>query len=112
MIYVSGRVDINNIDHYRSQFEQAKEYLAHAIYGVPVYGDGEVTTWVEWLDGVMKHIDLSNYMMNTELEDRIRLVKSCGRLYLLKGWEQDDMCRLEHTVAKAYNIPITYSKKF
>ena len=109
MIYVSGRVDINNIDHYRSQFEQAKEYLMN---DVRVYEDSTVTTWIEWLDGVMKHIDILDYTMCRELEDRIEIVKHCNRLYLLKGWEQDDMCRLEHTVAKAYSIPITYSKKF
>ena len=112
MIYVSGRVDVNNIDHYRSQFEQAKEYLAHAIYGVPVYGDADIFILLQLYDNVLCDRNIEDYMLYEELENRVELVKKCSRVYFLKGWEQDDMCRVEHMFAKAYNIPITYSKKF
>ena len=106
MIYVSGRVDIKNLDHYKAQFDSAKEYLIHGVW---VYEDSAVTTLT---DVYAEREPLDELSMIEEVEMRILLVKSCDRLYLLQGWEVDEMCRMEHTIAKAYGIPVTYSKKF
>ena len=109
MIYVSGRVDIDNIDHYRSQFESARDYLLHGVW---VYEDQYVFTLIDLYNNVMCDRQIEDYMMHEELEDRIGLIKKCDKVYMLLGWEQDDMCRVEHTFAKAYNKKIIYSKKF
>lgn len=106
MIYVSGRVDIKKLDHYKAQFESAKEYLIHDVW---IYEDNAVTTLT---DVYTEHEPLDELSMIDEIEMRILLAKSCDRLYLLQGWEVDEMCRMEHTIAKAYGKPVTYSKKF
>jgi hypothetical protein len=112
MIYVSGRVDVSNIEHYRSQYEQAKEYLRIGMTGRSVYEDRDIFTLIQLYDDVKRTKDLSDYSMGEELDARIEIVKKCSRLYLLMGWEVDDMCRVESIVAKANGIPVTYSKKF
>lgn len=109
MIYVSGRVDVDNIDHYRSQFESAKDYLLHDVW---VYEDQNVVTLIDLYNNVSRIKPIDDFMMSEELEHRVRLVKDCDKIYMLLGWEQDDMCRVEHTFAKAYNKKIIYSKKF
>lgn len=110
MIYVSGRIDQTRLDHYKSQFLQAKEYLEK---DVQVYEDRSVVTLWDDLDAMRYHLqDLSKFKMNEELELRVARVMACEKLYLLIGWEYDDMCRLEHTYAKAYGKRIIYSRKF
>ncbi len=109
MIYVSGRVDIKNLDHYKAQFQSAKEYLLHDVW---VYEDNIVTTLTEIYEEYAKDAPLGELSTIEEIEARIAMAKNCTRLYLLQGWEVDDMCRMEHTIAKAYGVSITYSKKF
>lgn len=109
MIYVSGRIYIPKMEHYRSQFAQAKHYLET---GVDVYQDKKVITWFEILEQIQKQKDLSDFTMSEEVDLRIQLVSKCDRLYLLQGWEPDDMCRLEHTYAKAKGKRVIYSQKY
>lgn len=109
MIYVSGRLRADNLDHYRSQFQSAKDYLIHDVW---VYEDSSIYTLVQLYDDVLANKDLSDYLMQDELEDRVNMVKKCDCVYFLIGWEYDDMCRVEHTFAKAYRKRIVYSKKF
>lgn len=111
MTYISGRADVGNIEHYKSQFERAREYMNKTVFMYDKAGES-VYTLLDLYEGVKVLKDLSDYMQYEELEDRMKIVKKCDRLYLLKGWENDDMCRFEHIVAKAYGKPITYSKKF
>lgn len=109
MIYVSGRIDQTKLDNYRSQFLQAKAYLEK---DVQVYEDNTVVTLWEELDIIRNIADLSDLKMSEELEMRVNEVLDCSIIYFLIGWESDDMCRLEHTYAKAYGKRIIYSKKF
>ena len=109
MIYVSGRIDQTRLDHYRSQFLQAKEYLENEVR---IYEDKSVVTLWEDLDVVRDEVGLPFFVMKDELEMRVARVLACEKLYLLIGWEMDDMCRLEHTYAKAYGKRIIYSRKF
>ena len=109
MIYVSGRIDQTRLDHYKSQFMQAKEYLEK---DVQVYEDKSVVTLWEDFDAMRHYQDLSDFKMSEELEMRVARVMDCEKLYLLIGWEYDDMCRLEHTYAKAYGKRVIYSRKF
>lgn len=109
MVYVSGRIDVNDVERYRSQFMQAKQYLEKEVY---VYADKDIITWFDVLESVLKEKSADDFLMSEELEMRIDLARRCDRLYLLQGWQQEDMCKVEHTVAKSYNHGITYSKKF
>lgn len=106
MIYISGRLNVDNIDHYRSQFLQAEEYLKK---DVTLYQDREIRSLYNQLSEVP---DLSELSMCEEVEMRLQNVRDCDRLYLLQGWEYDDMCRLECTYAKAKGKKIIYSKKY
>lgn len=109
MIYVSGIVKANNIDHFRVQYQSAKDYLIRDVW---VYEDQKVFTLIDLYDKVLADKPIDDYMMHEELEDRIELVKKCSCVYFLMGWEHDDMCRVEHVFAKAYGKRIVYSKKF
>ena len=117
MIYVSGRVDVDNFEHFRSQFEDAKEYLiSGGNNGSAIYdGDKNVTTIFETLD-IMSTTRYDGYVdaisMSEEVDVRLDHVRGCDILYLLRGWESDDMCRLEQTYAKAKGKRVIYSKKF
>ena len=116
MIYVSGRIDVDNFEHFRSQFESAKEYLISggnndsAIYD----GDKNVITIFEILNIMSTTYggDISAISMSEEVDTRLDHVRDCDILYLLLGWESDDMCRLEQTYAKAKGKRVIYSKKF
>jgi len=116
MIYVSGRVDVNNFEHFRNQFEDAKEYLISggnndsAIYD----GDKNVITIFETLNIMSTAYggDVDAISMSEEVDMRLDHVRDCDILYLLIGWESDDMCRLEQTYAKAKGKRVIYSKKF
>jgi hypothetical protein len=45
MIYVSGKIDVDNFEHFRNQFEDAKEYLISGCNGSAIYdGDKNVIT--------------------------------------------------------------------
>lgn len=116
MIYVSGRVDVDNFEHFNSQFESAEEYLKHggnnnsAIYN----SDDDVITLYDLLriKSVEYGNDVSAISMSEEVDMRLNHVRDCDILYLLIGWESDDMCRLEQTYAKAKGKRVIYSKKF
>lgn len=101
MIYVSGRIDITKLEHYKAQFQSAKDYLIHDVW---IYEDNMVTTLAEIYEEYAKAAPLSELSTIEEIEARIAMAKNCDRLYLLQGWEVDDMARMEHTIAKAYGI--------
>ena len=110
MIYVSGRIDIYNFERYRSQFMSAREYLEHEV---TLYQDNDVVTLFEKFSEINTAIHgLSNLSMSDEWDLRIGLVRNCDKLYLLQGWDVDDMCRAEWLYAKAKNKKIILSKKY
>lgn len=109
MIYVSGRIFLEELNRYEAQFWSAKEYLIHEVWA---YEDNSVKTLFEMYKECEKVKPLSDLSTIEEVEMRIQMAKSCTRLYLVQGWEVDDLCRMEHTIAKAYGIPVTYSRKF
>lgn len=115
MIYVSGKIDVDNFEHFRNQFEDAKEYLISGCNGSAIYdGDKNVITIFEILNIMSTTYggDVDVISMSEEVDVRLNHVRDCDILYLLIGWESDDMCRLEQTYAKAKGKRVIYSKKF
>jgi hypothetical protein len=106
MIYLSGRLDVDNLNHYRSQFLQAEEYLKK---DVTLYQDTDVLSLYKQLSSID---DLSELSMSDEIDMRLQNVMICDKLYLLQGWELDDMCKFEYTYAKAKGKKIIYSRKY
>ena len=108
MIYISGRIDVENFKRYESQFTQAEEYLKDTSRLYTVGCDDMLNLFT-----VLKAIpQLDEFDTADEVEMRLDMVRKCDRLYLLQGWEKDDMCKLEAIYAKMIHKNITYSKKY
>jgi len=109
MIYLSGRIDVTNFEHYRSQFEQAKEYLTKSVR---LYQDHNVVSLFDILDEIRKTKPLDEFTMGDEIDMRLDVVAKCDKIYLLTGWELDDMCKVESIYAKSKEKQVIYSKKY
>ena len=108
MIYISGRLDVDNVKHYESQFTGAEEYLQEFARMYTEAQDDILNLYTVY----SKIPNIDELDMADEVEMRLDMVRKCDRLYLLRGWEMSDLCKLEAIYAKYIHKRITYSKKY
>ena len=104
MIYITGRLNVENLDHYKRQFDEAKEFLQN--YETQ-YSAQEI---VSLFDVLKNTPDVEFLDPGDEADMRLDLVRKCDTIYVLKGYEGDETVQMEITYAYAKQKRVSFSK--
>ncbi len=58
------------------------------------------------IDSIIPNVDSMNAIRS--LAESIKFLSEADVLYMMKGWEHARGCKIEHTIAKEYEVKIIY----